>query len=148
MMAYSPAAVARAFSRSWRPTLPGDSSWAAIPDPTTTAARNALPISSASWHLQRAVGCIGRSAAARGGGRTGTFGHRTLLADRGDAARTVPGDAGFGGRMGQHGVDLPGSAVGVLDPHLVLDREATGGLVLHLRGQTLTTQPIRGGHHL
>jgi len=47
MIAYSPAAVAAAFSSSARPVWPGESCWAAIPEPITTAARNALPRNSA-----------------------------------------------------------------------------------------------------
>ena len=43
----APAAVAAAFSSSSRPAWPGDSRWAAIPAPITTAARNALPRNSA-----------------------------------------------------------------------------------------------------
>src|SRR5689334_24575451 len=48
MIANSPAAVAAAFSASSSPIWPGDSRWAAIPDPITSAARNALPRNSAS----------------------------------------------------------------------------------------------------
>ncbi len=43
MIANNPAAVAAAFSSSSSPVCPGDSRWAAIPEPITTAARNALP---------------------------------------------------------------------------------------------------------
>ena len=43
MIANSPAAVAAAFSNSSSPVSPGDSRWAAMPEPITTAARNALP---------------------------------------------------------------------------------------------------------
>src|SRR6478672_4859501 len=48
MIANSPAAVAVAFSNSWSPTSPGESCSAAMPDPITSAARNAEPKSSAS----------------------------------------------------------------------------------------------------
>ncbi len=48
MIVNSPAAVAAAFSSSSRPVWPGDSRCAAIPEPITTAARNALPRDSAS----------------------------------------------------------------------------------------------------
>ena len=48
MIANSPAAVAAAFSSSCRPASSGDSRWAAMPEPTTSAARNALPRNSAS----------------------------------------------------------------------------------------------------
>src|SRR3984957_16700397 len=47
MMANSPAAVAAAFSSSSRPVAPGDRCCAAMPEPMTTAARSALPGSSA-----------------------------------------------------------------------------------------------------
>ena len=43
MIANSPAPVAAAFSNSSRPTSPGESVWAAIPEPITRAARNAEP---------------------------------------------------------------------------------------------------------
>src|ERR1700678_4140747 len=148
MMAYSPAAVAKAFSRSWRPTLPGDSSWAATPDPTTTAARKALPSSSASRHLQSTGGFIGSSTARFGRSRTGTNRHSCLLAELGDAARTVPGDTGLGRRIGEPGIDLPGGTIGVYNPDLVLDREAAGGLILDLRRHPLPAQPISGHGHL
>src|ERR1039458_83632 len=48
MMANSPAFLAAAFSSSSSPTALGDSRCAAMPEPTTTAARKALPSSSAS----------------------------------------------------------------------------------------------------
>jgi hypothetical protein len=43
MIANKPAAVAAAFSNSSRPMSPGESVWAAIPEPMTTAARKAEP---------------------------------------------------------------------------------------------------------
>ena len=43
MTANSPAAVAAEFSSSSSPVSDGDSRWAAIPEPITIAARNALP---------------------------------------------------------------------------------------------------------
>jgi hypothetical protein len=58
MIANSPAAVAAAFSTSSRPVWPGDSRCAAIPDPITTAARNALPRSSASIRRHIAMGAL------------------------------------------------------------------------------------------
>ena len=48
MIANSPAAVAAAFSSNSSPVAPGDSRCAAIPEPITIAARNALPSNSAS----------------------------------------------------------------------------------------------------
>src|SRR5947209_10645005 len=48
MIVNRPAAVAAAFSNSCRPTFPGESSCAAMPEPSTSAARNADPRSSAS----------------------------------------------------------------------------------------------------
>jgi len=48
MIANSPAAVAAEFSSSCRPVSDGDSRWAAMPDPITIAARNALPRNSAA----------------------------------------------------------------------------------------------------
>jgi hypothetical protein len=48
MIANSPAAVAAAFSGNSSPVSPGERRWAAMPEPITTAARNALPSSSAS----------------------------------------------------------------------------------------------------
>ena len=60
MIVYSPAAVAAAFSSNSSPTLPGDSVWAAMPEPITTAARNALPSSSASSRRHNATSLIAR----------------------------------------------------------------------------------------
>src|SRR6476646_9314288 len=47
MIATSPAAVAAAFSNSCSPTSPGDSRWAAMPEPTTTATSSMVPRNSA-----------------------------------------------------------------------------------------------------
>src|ERR1700757_1196547 len=58
MIANRHAAVAAAFSNSCKPTLPGESCWAAIPEPITIAARNADPMSSATRRRDRgAVTC-------------------------------------------------------------------------------------------
>ena len=75
MIANSPAAVAAAFSSSSSPVSPGDSRCAAIPEPITTAARNALPSNSASsrrhsctsatcgsGHVQQTPACDGSLA--------------------------------------------------------------------------------------
>ena len=59
MMANSPAAVAAAFSSNSSPVCPGDSRWAAIPEPTTTAARNPLPSNSASSRRHSAGESLG-----------------------------------------------------------------------------------------
>ena len=48
MTANSPAAVAAEFSSSSSPVSDGDSRCAAIPEPITIAARNALPMNSAA----------------------------------------------------------------------------------------------------
>ena len=58
MIAYSPAAVAAAFSSSASPVWPGDSRCAAMPDPITTAARNALPRNSASSRRHSRTGAL------------------------------------------------------------------------------------------
>ncbi len=58
MIANSPAAVAAAFSSSSRPVSPGDRRWAAIPEPITTAARNALPSNSASSRRHKTTSFI------------------------------------------------------------------------------------------
>jgi hypothetical protein len=52
MTGYSPAPAPAAFSNSSRPTLPGDSCWAATPEPKTTAAKNGLPRTSAAGRRQ------------------------------------------------------------------------------------------------
>jgi hypothetical protein len=54
MIANSPAAVAAEFSSSCRPVFPGDSCCAAIPEPITIAARNALPRNSAASRRAKA----------------------------------------------------------------------------------------------
>ncbi len=58
MIANSPAAVAAATSSSSSPVWPGDRRWAAIPDPITTAARNALPRNSARIRRQSGTGAL------------------------------------------------------------------------------------------
>ena len=80
----------------------------AFPDSRSTLA---LPTSSASKRRQRAVGITNVSAAGRSlvCGTTGA----------------VPAYPRLARGIGQHGVDLPWSTVGVFDPDLVLDREAT-----------------------
>ena len=60
----------------------------------------------------------------------------------------VPGDPRLGRGIGQHGVDLPRRPVGSLDPHLVLDGEATGGLLLDLGLEPLAAQAASGGRDL
>ena len=58
MIANSPAAVAAAFSSSSSPVSPGDRRCAAMPEPITTAARNALPSSSASSRRHNLTGAL------------------------------------------------------------------------------------------
>src|SRR5215472_2267718 len=103
-----------------------------MPDPMTTAARKALPANSATRRRQRttsfmpdSVRSFGRSCSAAGRGgdgsaRNGVTGIR--------AARPVAGDPRFDRCVGQDGVDLPRRGIGVLDPDLVLDGEATRGV--------------------
>ncbi len=52
---------------------------------------------------------------------------------------------GLGRGVGQHGVDLPGRAVRIVHPRLVLQRIATGGRLLDIGGQALAGQPAGGG---
>ena len=59
MIVNSPAAVAAAFSSSSRPVAPGDRFTAAIPEPITTAARNALPANSAVSRRHSATSSTG-----------------------------------------------------------------------------------------
>src|SRR2546421_10148892 len=98
MSATKPPAVAAAFSNSCRPASWGDNLAAAIPDPTTTATKNAVPLNSAS--ARRASGCV-------------TSATGSLLSRRSEAVAVL-----------QHGVDLP-RAVGPVNPDLVLLGEAT-----------------------
>ena len=58
MMANSPAAVAAAFSSSSSPVVTGRERWAAMPEPITTAARNALPSNSASSRRHNLTGAL------------------------------------------------------------------------------------------
>src|SRR5437763_2160769 len=76
MIAIRPAAVAAEFSNSCSPTLPGDSRCAAMPEPTTTATRRAVPRNSATARrarsdrissFVRAQDRADRSAASRSG---------------------------------------------------------------------------------
>ena len=131
--ATSPAPVAVEFSSSCRPTSSGDRRWAEMPEPTTMATRNAVPTSSAVAAPRR--GRVDRSAQQqRAGGLPGAgrAAHRPSAA--GSTVRSSPG-----GHLdvGQHGVDLPRLAVGIVDPHLVLHRVATRDLVLGGGGQAL-----------
>jgi hypothetical protein len=58
MIANSPAAVAAAFSSNSSPVSPDDSRCAAIPEPITTAARNALPANSAARRRHNGTGAL------------------------------------------------------------------------------------------
>src|SRR6201996_761266 len=58
MIANSPAAVAAAFSTSSSPVWPGESRCAAMPDPITRAARNALPRNSAVSRRHSGIGAL------------------------------------------------------------------------------------------
>ena len=58
MIANSPAPVAAAASNSSRPASPGDRRCAAMPEPITTAARNALPSNSASSRRHNVTGAL------------------------------------------------------------------------------------------
>ena len=58
MIANSPAAVAAAFSSSSSPVWPGDRRCAAMPEPITMAARNALPRNSASRRRHSLTGAL------------------------------------------------------------------------------------------
>jgi len=58
MIANSPAAVAAAFSNSCSPVWPGDSRCAAMPEPITAAARNALPRNSAVSRRHSRTGAL------------------------------------------------------------------------------------------
>src|SRR5690349_22752721 len=58
MIVNSPAAVAAAFSTSSSPVWPGESRCAAIPEPITTAARNALPRNSAVSRRHSGTGAL------------------------------------------------------------------------------------------
>ena len=55
-------------------------------------------------------------------------------------AASVAGQSGLDRRVGQHGVDLPGGAVGVVHPCLVLHGVAAGRRFLDLGGQALARQ--------
>ena len=94
------------------------------PRPMTTAARNALPRNSAS--RRRQSGCVvhlssGSSARSSAAGRSALGVERTTLASpHGGAARPSTVQPGLGRGVGEHGVDLPRRAVGVVHPHLVL----------------------------
>src|SRR6201993_2144596 len=54
----SRAAAPAAFSTNSRPVWPGESRWAAMPDPITTAARNALPRNSAVSRRHSGTGAL------------------------------------------------------------------------------------------
>src|ERR1700722_11602427 len=135
MMAKSPAAVAAAFSSSSGPVCPGDSRWAAIPEPITTAASNPLPSNSARSRRHSAI----RSPVIRSwvilvttpvrSGAAGTGLRPVVLTPEGLA-------------VGQDRVDLPPLTVrGALDPELVLPGVAAGGVPLARRGEPGLSDP-------
>src|SRR5919109_3835964 len=81
MIAKRPAAVAAAFSKSCRPVSPGDRFAAAIPEPITTAARNAEPRNSASRRRGSGAWCkLGRAPRGQAGDQLIDTG-RDLVAD-------------------------------------------------------------------
>src|ERR671910_2038887 len=152
-----PAPVAAAFSSSWSPPSPGDSRWAAMPDPTTTATSSALPTASAvsrlarSWSVTpvrpgaraRRGPALPTSSAAAGCG-LGCTGAAEGVGTRLDGVQLA-------GRMvgvGQHRVDLPRLAVGGVDPDLVLHGVAARDLILGGARQALAGQPRVGGSHI
>ncbi len=85
MMANKPAAVAAAFSKSSKPTSPGERCCAAIPDPMTMAARNPEPRNSAASRRRSDPGatedrpCSFRSAQAEAGAELVASSEPTLL---------------------------------------------------------------------
>ena len=110
--------------------------WAAMPEPTTMAARNALPRNSASSRRHRAVSLTtcpsvpvrrAGSAAGRRAGRPGVIpAPRAPSTASGMQHGASTAEAGLRRGVGQHGVDLPWRTVGVADPDLVLDGVAAG----------------------
>src|SRR5579863_370689 len=140
MMAKSPAAVAEAFSKSSSPMSEGDRCWAAMPEPMTTAARKAEPRNSALRRRQSGCSTMRCSTASRGPVST----HRFGAAAHGFAGGGRPQLAVRHLRVGQDRVDLPGLSVWPIDPHLVLDRIATGDLVLHRRREAFAGQTALG----
>src|SRR5437899_3403622 len=147
MIANSPAAVAAAFSSNSSPVAPGDSRCAAIPDPITMAARNALPRNSASSRRHSAAWFTAGPASAPAGRAAdrparlsaawGAVGDRRLAGLAGAAAACLPVTLGVEGlAVAQDRVDLPGLAVGgALDPELVLLGVTARGLALAGGGQ-------------
>src|SRR5580693_1151758 len=129
MMANSPAAVAAAFSSSSSPVSPGDSRWAAIPEPITTAARNPLPSNSASSRRHSVIGArairswVTWVTTPARSGAAGTGLRPVVLTPEGRA-------------VGEDRVDLPSLTVrGARDPELVLPGVAAGGVPLARRGE-------------
>ena len=121
--ATSPAPVAVEFSSSCRPMSLGESRCAAMPEPTTTATRNAVPTASAL--ARRARSC--RTTVSSSGRPTPAPTRSTCASASGSTRAQLPG-----GHLdvGEDGVDLPRLTVGGVDPDLVLHRVATRDLVL------------------
>ena len=151
MMAKSPAPVAAAFSKSWSPVSCGESVWAAMPEPMTSAARKALPRNSAVRRRHSATSVIG--SAVDECGPTLRQQHAVGSAGR-VAADAIPVASRLRGRVGQHRVDLPRRAVRVLHPHLVLDGVAAGRPRLFPCGEARAGEPntrcgdLVGARHL
>ena len=155
MMAKSPAAVAAAFSNSSRPTSPGESCWAAMPEPMTTAARKALPRNSATRRRHRARSFTVRPCSSDRRCRSAAGGEGPATADgRSGRRRSRPPPlAAVGGaararcRVGQHRVDLPGLPRRGRPPRPCPVRRSSRSPAPRPRA-SFGGQPGRGGRHL
>src|SRR5579875_1882991 len=136
MMANSPDPVATAFSSNSSPGSPGESCWAAIPEPITTAARNALPSPSAS--NRRHSGCFSITTPAARGSLAASAAHRP---ERVVGMELTRGHL----HVGQHGIELPRFPAGTVDPHLVLQGVAARDFVLDRGRQPGRLKALLGG---
>src|SRR5450631_2752960 len=137
-----PEPVTMAVISSCKPTLPGDSRCAAMPDPTTMATSNAVPRASAVNRRAKSRSTPATSAAA--GGRFRRRGAALVVGAGFDGAQLSAGHLG----VGEDGVDLPRLTVGRVDPHLVLDRVAAGHLVLGRGREPLVGEAGLGGRYV
>src|SRR5277367_664388 len=129
MSATKPAPVASVLARRAMATFPPDNLSPMIPEPITVARRNAVPRASAAALRARSTAAATASLCLHGGFGLGL----RLVLDSRDAA--AGGAHLRGGGLSLYDEDLPGVAVRILDPDLVLEGIAALGVLLRLGDQ-------------
>ncbi len=151
MMANRPVAVAAAFSNSSSPTAPGESCWAAIPEPMTTAARKALPRNSAKRRLHKGdtfIWCRSPLARVLAAGR-GTAVLVDLVGATCGRAVALGAEAALEDiGVAEHRIELPGGPPRPYGPDFVLQCVATLDVIFDLGGDAGPFEPGFGGRDL